>query len=90
MPIKQIPEHKTILLELRASGLTVADIAQKLGVKSLQIYRYQKSEKIPSKRLYQLKQLQKQIEKNKSDLSQFTTEKILNELTRRGLKVKID
>lgn len=82
--------HKKILLELRALGLTSQQIADYLRVKPLQVYRYNKADKIPPKRLYQLTELKKQVEQNKSDLSQFTTEKILTELTRRGLQVKID
>jgi hypothetical protein len=82
--------HKKILLDLRAMGLTSQQIADALGVKVLQVYRYGKAKTIPSRRLYQLVELEKQVRQKKSNLTNISTEKILKELVKRGLRVKID
>lgn len=81
--------HKKILLELKALGLTSQAIASELGVKTLQVYRYSKAKTIPSKRLFQLQALEKQVKENKSKLTNIPTEKILKELTRRGLTITL-
>jgi hypothetical protein len=82
--------HKKILLELKVKGLTTANIADALGVKPLQIYRYSTSEKIPIRRQKQLEILLEKIRSKTFDLEKVETKKLLLELTRRGLRVKID
>jgi IS30 family transposase len=82
--------HKKLIVDIRAKGLTVEQIAKALKVKPVTIYRYIKADRIQGKRVAQLKALASRIDNNDlNGLKAFDSQALVSELSKRGWKVTL-